>query len=163
MAINITTGNIDIPFETYIDGTLQTTLQPNTAYSFDGSVVSFVKDFTTSDVSKFHIDSAGNAYGTIHDGHRYNCGSVIDQDGAVFIEYTDTPSTTPEPLTLNTDGISINSKSYDPGSYYVPNVLPGSIITLSQSKYEMPLWLVSNEDNVDNPDVYIGNDVQITL
>lgn len=162
MAVNITTGNIDIPFETYVDGTRVVVDQPNTMYSFDGNIVNFVKDFTTSDVRKFSIDAFGTQ-ATIHDDHRYNCATVAVQDGAVNIQYTDNPTTVPEPITLNSDGISIDSTVYEPGNYYVSNVNPGSTITLSQTKYDVPLWIVANDANADNPDVYIGNDVQVTL
>lgn len=162
MAVNITTGNIDIPFETYVDGTQVVVDQPNTMYSFDGNIVNFVKDFTTSDVRTFSINAFGTQ-ATIHDNHRYNCATVSVDNGAVFIQYTNTPATVPEPITLKSDGISIDSTAYEQGNYYISNVNPGSTITLSQTKYDIPLWIVANDTNADNPDVYIGNDVQVTL
>lgn len=162
MAVNITTGNIDIPFEAYVDGTQVVVDQPNTMYSFDGNIVNFVKDFTTSDVRNFTINAFGTQ-ATIHDNHRYNCATVSVDNGAVFVQYTDNPATVPEPITLKSDGISIDSTAYEQGNYYISNVNPGSTITLSQTKYDVPLWIVANDTNADNPDVYIGNDVQITV
>ena len=162
MAVNITTGNIDIPFETYVDGTQVIVDQPNTMYSFDGNIVNFVKDFTTSDVRTFTINAFGTQ-ATIHNDHRYNCATVSVDNGAVFIQYSDNPATVPEPITLKSDGISIDSTAYEQGNYYISNVNPGSTITLSQTKYDVPLWIVANDTNADNPDVYIGNDVQITV
>lgn len=162
MAVNITTGNIDIPFETYVDGTQVIVDQPNTMYSFDGNIVNFVKDFTTSEVRKFSIDAFGTQ-ATIHDDHRYNCATVAVEDGAVYIQYAANPSTVPEPITLKSDGISIDSTTYEQGNYYIPDVNSGTTITLSQTKYDIPLWIVANDTNADNPDVYIGNDVQVTL
>lgn len=52
MTVNITTtGKIDIPFETYVDGEKVIVDQPNTMYTFKGNVVNFVKDFTTSEAA----------------------------------------------------------------------------------------------------------------
>lgn len=159
MTVNITTGKIDVAFEAYVDGEKVVINQPNTMYSFTGNVVNFVKDFTTSDVAQFNIDGQ-NVVGIVHDQHRYNSAAVSTGKGAVFIEYTNTPSTTPAPIQLNSDGISVNDTSYQQGSYYLPSVMPGATIKLSQTKYENPYWVVANSSDPNNPLIYIGNDVE---
>ena len=160
MTVNITTGKIDIPFETYVDGERVVIDQPDTMYKFNGSVVNFVKDFTTSEIAQFNIDAFGTT-ATIHDGHRYNAATVSVSDGAVFVEYTDSPSQSPAPLSIASSDVKINNVSYKQGNYYIPSIEQGSTITLSQSKYETPLWTIT--DNDGNQLAYIGNDVQIIV
>lgn len=146
MTINITSGKFDYPIECFINSEKHS-IEPQSIYSFNGdqisNIINFECDWTQSQRAHFTIDVQPPSENTIRNRSTWSCATTGDDRVGVFIEYTDTPSKIRSTLTIDSDDVYVGQQPCN-GTIF----LTDQSITFTQTKYQYPLWIYTNDDGV---------------